>query len=66
MMQQDYDSYETVEEKVGSITVYVPEQGDQTGYDKFPSTPDATYVAPRGETIEDGFLYNYELIQQAD
>lgn len=66
VMQQDYDSYETVEEKVGSITVYVPKQGDQTGYDKFPSTPDATYVAPRGETIEDGFLYNYELIQQAD
>ena len=63
-MQQDYDDFDAEEVQVGNVTVYVPEHGDQIGYDKFPSTPDATYVAPRGENIEDGFLYNYALIGQ--
>lgn len=63
VMQQDYEDYDADVEKVGNFEVYVPTQGDRIGYEKFPSTPDATYVAPRGERIEDGFLFNYELIQ---
>lgn len=66
MMQQDYDDFEADAVKIGNFEVYVPVQGDQIGYEKFPSTPDATYVAPRGERIEDGFLYNYELIQNEE
>ena len=64
IMQQDYDSFKAQEVPMGNFIVYVPERGDQMGYDKFPSTPNATYVAPRGEEIGDGFLFNYELIQQ--
>lgn len=66
VMQQDYDDFEADSVRVGNFEVYVPAQGDRIGYDKFPSTPDATYVAPRGESIEDGFLYNYALIQQEE
>ncbi len=62
--QQDYDQYEAVTQQIGGMTVYVPKSGDQIGYDKFPSTPDATYVLPRGERIEDGFVYNYDLIKK--
>lgn len=59
LMQQDYDEYEAETYQLGSVTIYLPIQGDQIGYSHFPSTQDVTDVLPGGDTIEDGFLYYY-------
>lgn len=58
--QVDYGTFEAEEEKVGNITVFVPTQGDQAGYDLFPSAPAIGRVKPRGEDIRDGFSYDWE------
>lgn len=60
VQQVDYGKYDAEEEKVGNITVYVPAEGDQAGYDVFPSTPRVSNVRPRGERIQDGFCYEQE------
>lgn len=59
-MQVDYDTFEAKPEMVGTITVFVPTEDDRIGYNLFPSAPDLKDVLPRGERIEDGFLYEWK------
>ncbi|MCR4922903.1 MAG: hypothetical protein K5931_02710 [Lachnospiraceae bacterium] len=49
-------SYET--KKGDSIIIYRPKEGDQSGYDVFPESPDADpkYLRLRGDSLKDGFM----------
>ncbi|MCR5670053.1 MAG: hypothetical protein K6G10_03535 [Butyrivibrio sp.] len=55
--QQDYGTYEVKEFKLGNETFYYPTNGDQVGYDPFPSsTHDISgETVMMGENIRDGF-----------
>ena len=53
--QQDYDNYPTEPYEVQGITFYKALDGDQTGYDPFPSGPIEAGIQLRGTTLEDGF-----------
>lgn len=58
LLQQDYDLYEVTDYKVGDITIYMPVEGDQTGYYAFPSSPWQMDISLRGDEIKDGFITN--------
>lgn len=55
--QQDYGSYDLNHFTVKGTVFYYPETGDRTGYKNFPSVPEKTEIAFRGETLRDGFLH---------
>ena len=54
--QQDYDNYPTESYEIQGITFYKALEGDQTGYDPFPSGPGEAEIKLRGTTLEEGFL----------
>lgn len=54
--QQPYNSYSLKEKQINGQTFYYPEEGDRTGYDPFPSTPNPDGFRMAGEKIIDGFL----------
>ena len=47
--QQGYGSFDAVTYDVDGVTVYVPADGGQIGYDKFPSSPRIQNIELRGE-----------------
>ena len=49
VMQQGYGSFDAVTYDVDGVTVYVPADGGQIGYDKFPSSPRIQNIELRGE-----------------
>lgn len=56
--QQDYDQVAVREMKVGTLTVYYPDESDNISYHAFPATAYqsmAERAAMRGSTIEEGF-----------
>lgn len=53
--QKDYENYETQSYEINGVTFYYPINGDQAGYDAFPSAPVRTEVKFMGMRIEDGF-----------
>lgn len=56
LVQQDYSSYELESYEIDGKTFYYPVNGDQTGYEPFPSAPTKAKVTLMGEEIDDGFL----------
>ena len=56
ILQKDYENYPVEEYDLDGVTIYVPVEGDRTGYDAFPSTPDPGDVGLRGTTLGDGFV----------
>ncbi len=53
---QAYRSFETETFEAGGLTFYAPTEGDQAGYDPFPSVPAKKEIHPRGTGFADGFL----------
>ena len=56
IVQKDYDNYETLSYEIEGVTFYYPKEGDQVGYDSFPSAPAKTEVKFIGQTVGDGFM----------
>lgn len=55
LVQKDYENYETYSYEIEGITFYLPVEGDQTGYESFPSAPAVPRIGFLGEGITDGF-----------
>lgn len=55
LAQKDYENYEVQSYEINGVVIYYPVNGDQAGYDAFPSAPAKTEVEFLGEGIEDGF-----------
>lgn len=55
--QKDYENFETAGYEIDGITFYYPIEGDQTGYESFPSSPVRANIKLRGDSIEGGFYY---------
>ena len=53
--QKDYENYSTLSYEIEGVTFYYPAEGDQVGYDSFPSAPSRVEVEFMGQTIDDGF-----------
>lgn len=53
--QQDYGTYPSESYEVDGVTIYVPTDRGQIGYDQFPSSPIVQDIELRGESLEDGF-----------
>jgi hypothetical protein len=54
-VQKDYDTYETVSYEIEGQVFYYPVEGDQTGYDAFPSAPTKAEITFLGTDMRDGF-----------
>ena len=54
-VQKDYENYETRSYEIEGITFYRPTEGDQVGYERFPSSPQEAEIVLLGEKIADGF-----------
>ena len=55
LKQQGYGEYDLVRYELHGVDFYYPEEGDRTGYDKFPAAPLKAEDIFRGESIKDGF-----------
>ena len=55
--QQDYTNYEVNSYEVDGVTIYMPVEGDQTGYDAFPSSPWQMDITLRGSDLSEGFRF---------
>ncbi|MCX4340466.1 MAG: hypothetical protein OSJ72_12580 [Lachnospiraceae bacterium] len=55
ILQKDYENFAVESCKIEGVTFYYPVEGDQTGYDAFPSAPTRPQIAFLGEGIGDGF-----------
>lgn len=55
LYQQDYGTYPAETYEVDGVTVYVPTDRGQIGYDLFPSSPVVQDIELRSGTIESGF-----------
>lgn len=56
MMQQDYGHYEVTSVEVDGQVIFVPVEGDRTGYDIFPTTPNVREnLSLRTSNVKDGF-----------
>ena len=55
LAQKDYENYEVQSYELNRVIFYYPVNGDQVGYDAFPSAPAKTEVEFLGSDIEDGF-----------
>ncbi len=55
LVQQDYASYECETYEIDGVTFYHPVEGNQAGYEPFPSTPVLSEARLLGEEITDGF-----------
>ena len=53
--QKDYENYETQSYQIEGVDFFYPIEGDQVGYESFPSAPAKTEVKFLGQNIEDGF-----------
>lgn len=53
--QQDYADYPATAYEVDGITVYVPVDRGQIGYEKFPSSPVVQEIELRGDDLRTGF-----------
>lgn len=54
--QKDYENYETQSYEINGVTFYYPVNGDQVGYEAFPSAPVRTQVWFMGQRVQDGFM----------
>ena len=54
--QQDYEEYEVTSYEVDGVTLYAPVNGDQTGYECFPSAPFEFKGRIRNGNLKDGFM----------
>lgn len=54
--QQGYGSFAAITYEVDGVTIYVPADGGQIGYDKFPSSPRIQDIELRGEGAHAGDL----------
>lgn len=55
LWQKDYDTFETASYEIEGQVFYYPVEGDQTGYDAFPSAPTQAEIIFLGEDMADGF-----------
>ncbi len=55
LLQKDYENYAVESCEIEGVTFYYPSQGDQTGYDAFPSAPAKPQIAFLGTGLVDGF-----------
>ncbi|MBO5473818.1 MAG: hypothetical protein J6A08_08550 [Lachnospiraceae bacterium] len=55
LVQKDYENYEVIPYEINGVVFYYPAQGDQVGYESFPSSPTIAEIGFLGEDIEDGF-----------
>lgn len=55
LVQKDYENYETYSYEIDGVTFYLPVEGDQVGYESFPSAPAVPEIGFLGEGIGDGF-----------
>lgn len=55
ILQKDYENFVVESCKIEGVTFYYPVEGDQTGYDAFPSAPTRPQIAFLREGIGDGF-----------
>ena len=53
--QKDYENYATLPYEIEGVTFYYPVEGDQVGYDSFPSAPSRVEIEFLGQTMDDGF-----------
>ena len=56
LTQQDYNRYDVEQKTMGKEVIYYPKEGDRTGYDPFPSTPNPERFIMSGDYFKDGFL----------
>ena len=54
--QQGYEEYEVTSYEVDGVTLYAPVNGDQTGYECFPSAPFEFKGRIRNGNLKDGFM----------
>ena len=57
LYQKDYDNYAVRDYEIDGVIFYCPVEGDQVGYDSFPSSPVEAQIRLRGDNIRDGFRY---------
>lgn len=65
--QKDYDNYAAADYEIEGCTFYYPVEGDQVGYESFPSSPARAQIGFLGEDIGDGFYaftYQYGMEEQ--
>lgn len=55
LVQRDYDTYETASYEIEGQMFYYPVEGDQTGYDAFPSAPTKAEISFLGTDMAAGF-----------
>lgn len=55
-VQKDYENYEVLSYEIEGVMFYYPVEGDQVGYDSFPSSPTKAEISFLGEGLEDGFI----------
>ncbi len=55
LAQKDYENYEVIPYELNGVTFYYPAQGDQVGYEGFPSSPARAEIGFLGQEIKDGF-----------
>lgn len=56
LAQKEYDTYDTASYEIEGQVFYYPVEGDQTGYDAFPSSPTKAEISFLGEAVKDGFV----------
>lgn len=55
LAQKDYENYDVIPYEIEGVTFYYPVQGDQVGYESFPSSPAKAEIGFLGAGIHDGF-----------
>ncbi|MDE6318192.1 MAG: hypothetical protein K2M22_00445 [Lachnospiraceae bacterium] len=55
LLQKDYENFAVDACEIEGVIFYYPAQGDQTGYDAFPSAPAKPQIAFLGTELADGF-----------
>lgn len=56
LVQKDYDNFETGAYEIEGVRFYYPLNGDQVGYEAFPSAPVKAEIRFLGDGIGDGFM----------
>lgn len=56
LAQKDYENYEVIPYDINGVTFYYPKEGDQVGYESFPSAPAKTQVEFLGDELSDGIM----------
>lgn len=56
LVQKDYENYETISYEIDGVRFYYPVDGDQVGYESFPSSPAKAEISLLGEELVDGFV----------